>query len=124
MPSKNEFRTGPGRPANQPWRRTLLLTGHILLLVATLGLTALYEPAAAQSTRTQKTVPQARPLPIGAVLQKVLPQIPGQLVRAAQERNRSGALVYKLHILQDSGHILIVTADAYTGAVLNVGNGS
>ena len=77
-------------------------------------------PAAAQPADPRRAVQQGQALPLGAILQRTMPDFPGRLLKADLERDRGGRLIYRLRILQDSGQILIVTSDARTGSVLDV----
>ena len=76
-------------------------------------------PAAAQPVDPRRAVQQGQALPLGKVLQQVLPRYPGQLLRADLVRDPGGATVYQLRILDASGKVFDITADARTGQVLS-----
>jgi uncharacterized membrane protein YkoI len=93
------------------------------LLTAVLCLALAAAPAMAQPADPRRSVQQGQALPLGVVLERVSPNFPGQLLRADLTREGGDRLVYKLRILDDSGRITNVTADARTGQVLGARSG-
>mgnify|MGYP003627162767 FL=1 len=75
-------------------------------------------PAPAQPADPRNAVQQGQALPLRTVLQQVMPLVPGRLLKADLTREKNGQLVYRLRVLDDSGKIVIVTADARTARIL------
>ena len=96
----------------------LALTAAILFVAPTAVV-----PSAAQTTNPRKTAPPERLRPLRDILQQVLPMFPGQILKSLQTREPDGRPVYRLHILDEGGHILVVTVDARTARILSARDG-
>jgi uncharacterized membrane protein YkoI len=93
----------------------LLALTAAILVAAPLAVT----PSIAQTTSPRRTVPPERLRPLRDILQQVLPIFPGQVLKSEQTREANGQPVYRLHILDDAGDILVVTVDARTARIIS-----
>jgi uncharacterized membrane protein YkoI len=107
----------PRRVNPQPATRPVIVLAA--LLVAAIAITLAGMPATAQTSSPRTAVHPERLLTLRDILQQVLPLFPGQVIKSVQTREPDGQPVYRLHILAEAGHIIVVTADARTGRIIS-----
>lgn len=88
-------------------------------LIVTLAVFLAGAAAMAQPVDPRRAVQQGQALPLREILQRVLPVYRGQLLKADLMREQSGRLVYRMRILDDNGKIVIVTAAARSGHIVD-----
>lgn len=90
------------------------------LSIAAFCLALTVPPVAAQPVDPRRAVQQGQALPLGVILQRTMPSVPGRLLKADLLHDQNRQLVYRLRILQDSGNLVTVTLDARTGTLLGM----
>ncbi len=82
-------------------------------------------PAAAKSEqeRVREAVQAGEILPLSTVLDRVRRQVPGRVLDARVRGGGSRPWLYLVKMLSPDNRVVVVTADARTGRVLNIRRG-
>ena len=99
--------------------RLLTLTLIALLSLGSAGVQAGSRAAAVQLAQNDSRPPEVRPRISSARAAAIVQQRYGGKVMNVSARQSGGTVIYRVKILQSSGHMRTVSVNGETGAILN-----